>query len=198
MTLAKRWPRQDDFDASIRLAAQAYSVPLPLIKGIIAVESGFNPLAYNGNDPGGAWGLMQMIPQTARGLGYNGPMQDLQQNPHLAIDLGTRLLGQNLQRAGGVVADSVSAYNGGFRPSLGYGGVRANGTYANQAYVNNVLAATSYFQAYEASKTGAPVTIPAGGTGGVSVPFPPDPGAPAAARGFDCPACGAHFQQVTP
>lgn len=158
MTLAKRWTNQDNFDASIRLAAQAYTVPVSLIKAIIGIESGFNPLAYNPNDPGGAWGLMQMIPSTARALGFLGTMADLQQNPHLAIDLGTKLLGQNLRRTGGAVADSVSAYNGGFRPALGYGAVRPNGTYANQGYVSLVLDAKQYFDAYEASKY--PVTGP--------------------------------------
>jgi soluble lytic murein transglycosylase-like protein len=132
----------------MQAAAQRYGVPVSLVLAVTAVESAFNPRAYNPNDPGGAWGLMQMIPATARGLGYTGPMDALLTNPSQAIDLGTRLLGDNLKRSGGSVADSVSAYNGGFRPSLGFGAVRANGTYGNQAYVDRVLSEQKYFRGW--------------------------------------------------
>lgn len=182
VTLPKRWSRQDDFDGAVTLAAGKYGVPPALVKATIGVESGFNPSAVNKSDPGWAWGLMQMLPATASGLGFNGDMQSLLVNPNLAIDLGTMLLGQNLRRTGGVVADSVSAYNGGFRPSLGLGAVRPNGTYANQDYVNRVLDALNYFAAYEASKVPPPAIVQTGTAsvseegGGGSVPLPFRPG----------------------
>lgn len=138
------WPNERAFDAPIAAAAARYGVPVALVKATIGVESGFRPDALNTGDPGYAWGLMQMIPTTARALGYTGNMAALLSNPTLAIDLGTKLLGENLRQSGSV-ADSVSAYNGGWRPSSGYGQVRSNGTYANQAYVDRVLDAYRYF-----------------------------------------------------
>lgn len=139
------WARENEFDYAINPASAQYGVPVALIKATIAVESGFNPAAINRNDPGYAWGLMQMIPATAKGLGYTGPMEALLTNPTLAITLGTRLLAENLQRAKGSIPDSVSAYNGGFRPTLGFGAKRPNGTYGNQAYVDKVMSAYRYF-----------------------------------------------------
>lgn len=180
MTLAKRWSRQDDFDASVEQASASYNVPVALIKAVIGVESGFNPSAINKNDPGYAWGLMQMIPTTARALGFVGDMGALLTNTGLAINLGAMLLRQNLSRTGGAVADSVSAYNGGFRPSLGLGAVRADGTYANQAYVDRVLDTLAYFNAYAASKVPAtmgPLPPPLEvGTGLEPLPFRPGSG----------------------
>lgn len=159
MTLTRRWLRQDEFDVAIRSASVRYGVTVPLIKAIIAKESGFNPEAYNPSDPGGAWGLMQMLPTTAAGLGYTGPMSALLTSPGLAIDLGARLLAENMKRTVGVVADSVSAYNGGWNTK------RIGGGYTNQTYVNDVLALVDYFRAWEAQTGGVtgptPVTFPA-------------------------------------
>jgi soluble lytic murein transglycosylase-like protein len=141
-----RWAREHDFDDAINLASARWNVPVPLIKAVIAVESQFNPLAINYGDPGYAWGLMQMIPATAAGLGYTGSMNALRTDPSKAIDLGTHLLSQGLARTGGVVADTASAYNGGYRPALGFGSVLPSGVYGNQSYVNQVLDALAYFQ----------------------------------------------------
>lgn len=159
MTVARRWARQDEYNAMIALAAVRYGVPASLIKAVIATESGFDAEAVNHNDPGGAWGLMQMLPATAAGLGYTGPMSTLLTSPGLAIDLGTRLLAENLVRTSGSVADSVSAYNGGWN-------TKRSGGYTNQAYVNGVLALVEYFRAWDAQTGGVtgptPVTFPAG------------------------------------
>lgn len=122
------------FDAAIAGAAARYGVPEALIRGIITVESGWRLDAYNPNDPGGAWGLMQMIPTTARNLGYLGPMDALLSDADLAIDLGTKLLQENL-RIGGSIPAAISAYN------MGYGGQLPDGTFVNQAYVDKVLVA---------------------------------------------------------
>lgn len=162
-----RWTRENSFDGDIQAAASRRGVPMPLIKATIAVESGFNPSAKNLRDPGGAWGLMQMIPATARALGYSGPMESLLTNTALAIDLGAQLLAQNLARTASVT-DSVSAYNGGFRPASGFGGVRADGTYTNQAYVDKVMDALRYFGG--SAWLGLPE---GGGTAPAGATFPP-------------------------
>lgn len=141
-----RWNREDAYDDDVAAAALRYGVEAALIKAIIAVESGFNSQAINTGDPGYAWGLMQMIPATARGLGYNGPMDALLSDTRLAVDLGAKLLRENLTRAGSVTG-AVSAYNGGYRPSLGFGQPKpGTGTYANQGYVDQVARALTYFR----------------------------------------------------
>jgi hypothetical protein len=86
-------------------------------------------------------------------------MGGLLEQPALAIELGAKLLAENMARTGGSVADSLSAYNGGFRPSLGFG-VPLNGRYGNQLYVDRVLANYQYFQQWEAMKRGAPSPLP--------------------------------------
>jgi hypothetical protein len=67
--------------------------------GVIEHESGFNPSARS--DPkasdekyGGAWGLCQILPPTARGLGYTGPVEGLW-DPHVNVDLLLKLTAQN-------------------------------------------------------------------------------------------------------
>ncbi len=140
------WARENEFDLAVMREATRTGVPPSLIKAVIGVESGFNPQAVNPSGPGSAWGLMQMIPATARALGYQGEMAALLVDTDLAIRLGAMLLQQNLQQARNVVADSVSAYNGGFRPSLGFGARLPSGQYRNQDYVDRVLEAKAYFE----------------------------------------------------
>lgn len=166
-----RWAGEQTYDAIVAREAAALGVPAALIKATIGIESGFNPAAINKTDPGWAWGLMQMIPATAAGLGYTGPMDALLANPALAVQLGARLLRQNLARSSGSIADSVSAYNGGFRPTLGFGATKPNGQYGNQAYVDRVLGAYQYFLGQEGGAGGAgsfrpDAPVGAGGGGG--------------------------------
>jgi len=164
-----KWARERDYDADVHAAASAYGVSPALIKAVIAVESGFNPAAINRNDPGYAWGLMQMIPTTARGLGFTGPMDTLLTDTTTAIRLGAALLRENLDRAG-TVQGAVSAYNGGYRPALGYGKPSSTGVFANQAYVNRVMAEYAYFGAEDSG----PVVASSGGgdVAQAGVPFP--------------------------
>ncbi len=48
--------------------ADLYGVPRPLVHRIVKRESTYNPGARNGP----YMGLMQLLPQTARGMGYHG------------------------------------------------------------------------------------------------------------------------------
>lgn len=50
-----------------------YGVPRPLVHRVIVRESTHNPAARNGP----YYGLMQILPQTARGMGYQGPDRGL-------------------------------------------------------------------------------------------------------------------------
>jgi soluble lytic murein transglycosylase-like protein len=100
------------FDASIQYAAQTYNVPANWIKAVIQVESNWNPEAYNASDPTGAWGLMQLLLSTARGLGYLGPGEGLF-DPSTNILYGAKLLGQLRIQYGDDFNRVYSAYNSG-------------------------------------------------------------------------------------
>lgn len=169
-SLTAWWARQDDYDDVIRAASIRYGVTVPLIKAVIAKESAFNRLAIRAEAPrpslpptpdfpaGGdaSYGLMQVLVRTARSLGYTGTKEGLW-DAETNVMLGTRLLRDNMRRAGASLADSVSAYNGGFRPSLGFGEPLASGQYGNQAYVDAVMRYLDYFREWEARKGGAGV-----------------------------------------
>lgn len=149
MALARRYSRQDDFEVEIAAASQRYGVEPALIKAVIARESAFNPMAHNPNDPGGAWGLMQVIEGTARWLGHRGEMSELF-TPSVGIALGTKYLGlQRLKYP--AIADTVASYNAGSPRHT------ASGAYINQPYVTGVLDLLAYFRAYDAERGGGGV-----------------------------------------
>lgn len=58
-----------EMDALIARAAKSYDVPATLIHRIVRRESSYNPRARHGP----YYGLMQILPQTARTMGYLGP-----------------------------------------------------------------------------------------------------------------------------
>jgi soluble lytic murein transglycosylase-like protein len=53
----------------IRREAAALQIPPELLDHVVRVESGYNPAARNGP----YYGLMQIHPDTARTMGYDGP-----------------------------------------------------------------------------------------------------------------------------
>lgn len=151
------------------IAQQNAQVPEGIVLAIIEAESSGTPSAYRGeaaiND--GSIGLMQVLGTTAHSLGYTGAPGDRSTltglfDPATNIYYGVKLLNGLWTRFGNA-ADVASAYNGGVRPWLGFGGVLtgdqskticlardANGNcinrvvvqpgqYANAAYVNKVL-----------------------------------------------------------
>lgn len=140
-----RWSAQNAYDDVIATAAAHHGVAVVLIKAVIGQESAFDPNAYRAepqlNDA--SRGLMQLLLGTAHGLGYTGDAQGLY-DPTTNVELGAKLLKQNLDR-GGSVDSALSAYNGGFRPQLGYGAPLANGQFRNQAYVDGVREKIRYF-----------------------------------------------------
>jgi hypothetical protein len=78
-------------------------------------------------------GLTQLLLATARGLGYEGELGDPRAltglfDPAVNVYLGAKYLHQQLQRTGGNLDAAYSAYNGGFRPTLGFGALRTAAT----------------------------------------------------------------------
>jgi soluble lytic murein transglycosylase-like protein len=53
--------------------AEIHEIPESLLHRVIQRESGYNPAARNGP----YYGLMQILPQTARTMGYQGPPEGL-------------------------------------------------------------------------------------------------------------------------
>lgn len=174
-----RWSRENEFNVQVRAASQTTGVATALLKAVIAAESAFNPRALRTEAPrpslpptldfplGGdaSIGLMQLLVRTARGLGFNGSIEELY-DPFINTRLGARLLRQNLDRTGGNIPSALSAYNGGWRPSLGFGTPLPNGQYGNQAYVTRILGYYDYFMLQDTTP------LPGAGGEGGSVPAP--------------------------
>lgn len=93
------------FDELIVAAGQKYGVSPALIKGVIQSESSFNPSAVSS---AGAKGLMQLMDDTARGLGVTDSF-----DPAQNVDGGTRFLSYLLRKYDGNVATALAAYNAG-------------------------------------------------------------------------------------
>lgn len=62
-----------EMDRLVAKYARIHNMPASLIHRIIRRESGYNPAARNGP----YYGLMQILPQTAHQMGYNGPAAGL-------------------------------------------------------------------------------------------------------------------------
>lgn len=86
-------------------AANKYGVPVALARAVANQESGGNPNAVS---PTGAQGVMQLMPDTAKGLGVQDPL-----NPDQNIDAGVRYLGQLLRQNNGDVKLALASYNAG-------------------------------------------------------------------------------------
>ncbi len=108
-----------------RLAGQ-YGVDEALVRAVIEAESSWNAAARS---PVGAVGLMQLMPDTAAGLGVDP------YNAVSNIEGGTRYLAQQLAAFGGDVPKALAAYNAGPGTVTGGGTLPAE----TQAYVRRVM-----------------------------------------------------------
>ena len=112
----------------IHSAAQKYAVDPKLVSAVAEVESGGDQQAVS---PAGAVGVMQLMPDTAAGLGVNP--YNLESN----VEGGAKYLREMLDTFDGDVKKAVAAYNAGPNAVKAYGGVPP---YAEtQNYVTSVL-----------------------------------------------------------
>lgn len=103
---AEQSPPQTGGDI-VSAAEQRFGLPAGLLSAVISKESSGNSKAIS---PKGAIGLGQVMPDTARGMGYDP--DELKRNPALQVEAAGRYLKQMLD-AHGNVTDALAAYNWG-------------------------------------------------------------------------------------
>ncbi len=99
----------DDVEMLMAYYAGVYGVPLDLVRRVAKRESTFNPAARNGP----YWGLMQILPATARSMGYKGPNEGLL-DPDINLKYAVRYLAGAYLVARGDIAKADRLYQRGF------------------------------------------------------------------------------------
>lgn len=117
-------------DSAIVSAANKYGVDPALVAAVAKQESGFNQEASSG---AGARGIMQLMPETAKGLGVNP--DDMVQN----IEGGAKYLAEMLKAFGGNVEMALAAYNAGSGNVEAAGGDMSRLPKETQNYVPAVM-----------------------------------------------------------
>ena len=98
-------------DVIVQNAAENH-VPPELAAAVVQIESRFNPHVANH----GALGLMQIKPQTARGVGFSGPVSALY-IPEVNLAFGIRYLAQAYRMADGDTCGTLMRYQSGLGTS---------------------------------------------------------------------------------
>ena len=126
--------KKTKYDAYFKAAAKKYNVSESLLKAIAKAESNFNPKDVSSS---GAMGIMQLMPETAKGLGVKDPF-----DPEQNIMGGAKCIAQKLKEFNGDVRLALVAYN------AGSGAVRRNGGVPSycKTYVSRVLSYKSAFE----------------------------------------------------
>lgn len=96
---------KDQIEPMVQEIAQREGLTPQLLRAVIEKESSYLPCAVSS---AGAEGLMQLMPDTASGLGVDDPF-----DPHQNVDGGARYLKQMLDRYGGNLLLGLAAYNAG-------------------------------------------------------------------------------------
>lgn len=104
------------------------NVPYRLANAVVTIESRYNPRVSNRS---GALGLMQIKPQTARGLGFRGAAASLL-DPDVNVRYGMAYLALAYRQSGGDVCATVMRYESGI------GATRMSA--ANRAYCSRASA----------------------------------------------------------
>ncbi len=97
------------YRASIEKEAARAGLPPEIAEAVMGVESGFNPNAIGGV---GEIGLMQILPSTARMLGFSGTLAELAV-PETNIHYGVTYLAKAWRLAGGDLCTAAMKYRAG-------------------------------------------------------------------------------------
>lgn len=149
---------EDTYNHAFLSAANATGVPVPVLKGLAAMESAFNPKAYREEKAisDASRGLLQILHRTAQAVGFKGKPDDLF-DPTINAQYGGRFMRDLLLKYKNL-PDAVASYNMGHpRPASKttptiikiYGEPKPSWVYANQPYVDRVLAYIAYYQAQD-------------------------------------------------
>ena len=98
-----------NLDKLIAKHAKANGVPLKLARAVVQIESAGR---VNARGAAGEVGLMQLMPRTARGIGYKGKMKNLY-NPDTNLAYGMKYLGEAYRRGGKTTCGAILKYNAG-------------------------------------------------------------------------------------
>ena len=101
--------RRAKYAAIIRKHAQVHGVPVKLAMAVVQIESMYRPGAVGTS---GEIGLMQILPRTARYIGYKGSMKALH-DPETNISYGMKYLGKAHRLGGGSTCGTILKYNAG-------------------------------------------------------------------------------------
>lgn len=116
-------------DQSISQAGEKHHIDPDFITSVVRAESGFHPRAVSAK---GARGLMQLMPQTAAGLGVKDSF-DTNEN----VQAGTQYLRQLLEKFDYDAVKALAAYNAGPDRVTKYAGVPPYSETRN--YVNRIV-----------------------------------------------------------
>ena len=142
MNFKSIFPNENDKFDNINYWSNQYELPVALVMGIIAQESGFNSLAkrYEPKLDTSSYGLTQILYTTAKDYGFTGD-EDSLFDDNVNLKFGLKYLKKQYDKYNQNIQDTISAYNLGTAKKL------SSGKYANQQYVNQVL---SYYMFYNA------------------------------------------------
>ena len=101
--------RRKRYRSLIAKHARANGVPLRLAMAVVEVESTYRA---NARGAAGEIGLMQIMPRTARFIGYKGKMKSLY-NPDTNLRYGMKYLGKAHRLAKGKTCGTILKYNAG-------------------------------------------------------------------------------------
>lgn len=147
------WARENDFDLVFAHESERTGVPIYILKGVTAKESSFNPRAFRPEPQikDASRGLMQVLYGTAKWIGYTGSPEGLF-DPSASIAAGADVLRRYYGLAtatGGGWEDTISMFNAGMEkiaPGKYTARKLSDGSYLNQAYVDDVKVYAGYFK----------------------------------------------------
>ncbi len=107
--LARQIDKPAGYRAIARREAEQRGLPPDIAEAIMHVESNYNPGARGA---AGEIGLMQVMPPTARLLGFSGTLDQLA-DPETNIRIGVRYLAEAWKRANGDICTAAMKYRAG-------------------------------------------------------------------------------------